>query len=71
LDVTGESAKLGKTAGKDAEQGKATFVAMLGIEGAKERAQMLSRQAVAHLDIFGERADALRALAVFVISRRS
>jgi farnesyl diphosphate synthase len=71
LDVTGESARLGKTAGKDAEQGKATFVAMLGIEGAKERAEMLSRQAVAHLEIFGERADALRALAEFVISRRS
>ncbi len=71
LDVTGESADLGKTAGKDLAQGKATFVAMLGLEGARERAAMLSEQAIAHLEIFGERADALRALAGFVISRRS
>ena len=71
LDVTAKTAELGKTAGKDAEQGKATFVAILGVEGAQARARMLSEQAVAHLEKFGERADALRALAEFVISRRS
>ena len=71
LDVTGDTEELGKTAGKDVEQGKATFVTLLGLEGAKERAGMLAARAVAHLEIFGERADALRALAEFVVARRS
>ena len=71
LDVTADTEELGKTAGKDIEQGKATFVTLLGLEGARERARMLSTQAVAHLEIFGERADALRALADFVVARRS
>ncbi len=71
LDVTGESDDIGKTAGKDTVQGKATFVAMLGVDGAQKRARMLSDQAIAHLDVFGARADALRALAEYVLSRRS
>ena len=71
LDVTGDAATLGKAVRKDADQGKATFVAMLGLEGAEGRAKMLADQAVAHLEMFGERADALRALAGFVISRRA
>jgi farnesyl diphosphate synthase len=71
LDVTGNSAEIGKTAGKDEAQGKATFVSILGVDGARERAAMLSEQARAHLELFGERADALRALAEFVINRRS
>ena len=71
LDVTAESDDIGKTVGKDAAQGKATFVAMLGVEGARKRARMLSDQAIAHLDVFGGRADSLRGLAEFVFSRRS
>ena len=71
LDVTADTAALGKTAGKDEAQGKATFVAILGVEGAQARARMLTDQAKAHLEMFGERADALRALAEFVINRRS
>jgi farnesyl diphosphate synthase len=71
LDVTGDSAEIGKTAGKDAVQGKSTFVSILGVEGARARARLLAEQARAHLELFGERADALRALAEFVINRRS
>ena len=71
LDVTASTAEIGKTAGKDEAQGKATFVAILGVDGARERARMLARQAQAHLELFGERADSLRALAEFVINRRS
>jgi len=71
LDVTASTVEIGKTAGKDEVQGKATFVSILGVDGARERARMLAGQAQAHLELFGERADALRALAEFVINRRA
>ncbi len=71
LDVEGDAAALGKTAGKDEAAGKATMVAVLGLERARAHADMLARQAAAHLDGFGERADNLRALAAFVVGRRS
>ena len=44
LDVDGPTATLGKTAGKDAAQGKPTYVALLGIAGAKERAEASARR---------------------------
>ena len=46
LDASADSATLGKTAGKDAEQGKATFVALLGIDAARAQAQQLLEQAL-------------------------
>jgi farnesyl diphosphate synthase len=71
LDASGTMEELGKTAGKDQAAGKATFVSILGIERAATQAQMLSDQAKAHLESFGEEADRLRALASWVVSRRS
>ena len=71
LDVEGDSAEIGKTAGKDAAAGKATMVAVLGVERARAHADALARQAAAHLDGFGERASLLRALAAYVVERRS
>jgi farnesyl diphosphate synthase len=71
LDVDGDESEIGKTAGKDEVAGKATMVAVLGLELAKAHADMLARQAAAHLDGFGERAATLRALAAFVVDRRS
>ena len=71
LDVEGTAADLGKTAGKDAAAGKATMVAVLGAEMARAHADMLARQAAAHLEGFGDRAAYLRALAAFVVARRS
>jgi farnesyl diphosphate synthase len=69
LDVTGDAAKTGKRVGKDAVAGKATFVSLLGLDGAKTRAKVLVDEACAALDAYGEDAQALRQAARFVISR--
>ncbi len=71
LDIESTAEEMGKTAGKDIAQGKATMVAVLGVERARAQADMLASQAAAHLDAFGPRAANLRALAAFVVERRS
>ena len=71
LDEEGSDASLGKTAGKDAAQGKATMVAVMGIERARTHAAHLASQAAAYLDSFGTKADLLRALAAFTVNRRN
>ncbi len=71
LDAEGETEAIGKTAGKDQAAGKATMVAVLGPERAHAHAELLSRQATGHLESFGDKAHLLRALAEFVVSRRS
>jgi len=69
LDVEGDQDKVGKALRKDAEQGKATFVSLLGVEPARARANMLVEQAERHLDAFDEKADLLRALPRFIVER--
>jgi farnesyl diphosphate synthase len=71
LDAEGETAQLGKAAGKDAARGKPTVVSAMGLERARAQALALARQAADHLDLFDERADLLRAAAEFVVSRRA
>lgn len=71
LDVEGSAAETGKPVGADAAAGKATFVSILGVGRARAQAELLVRQAVAHLDLFGGRAELLREAARFVISRRT
>ena len=71
LDVEGSAAEIGKPVGADAAAGKATFVSILGIERARAQAELLINQAVAHLDLFEERAELLRQVARFVVNRRS
>lgn len=71
LDCSASADALGKTAGKDAAQGKATMVSILGLERARAQAEHLAEQAAAHLESFGERADLLRALAHFTVTRKN
>lgn len=71
LDAEGETAQLGKAAGKDASRGKPTVVSVLGAERARAQALALAQQAAAHLELFDERADLLRAAAEFVVTRRA
>ena len=69
LDETGDPDKAGKRLRKDAGAGKATFVGLLGLDGARDRARALVAEAEAEIATFGPAADSLRALARFVISR--
>lgn len=69
LDVTSSSEVLGKTAGKDAKVKKATYPALYGIEASRQRAAELVASALMDIRDFGEKADVLRSLAQFIISR--
>ena len=69
LDVTGNEAETGKRIGKDDAAGKATFVSLLGLEGAQDKARKLIRHAEGALESYGEAAGNLRQLARFVIER--
>ncbi len=69
LDVEGDERTVGKAVGKDADRGKATFVSLLGIEGAKRRAAELVEAACEALSPYGDRAQTLNDAARFVISR--
>jgi farnesyl diphosphate synthase len=71
LDVEGDVASVGKEVRKDADAGKATFVSLLGVDRARQQADMLWRQAVNHLECFDERADPLRQAARFVVERKA
>ncbi len=69
LDVTGDAAKTGKAVGKDATAGKATFVSLLGLDGARTKARDLVAEAEAALSPYGATAATLIEAARFVISR--
>jgi geranylgeranyl pyrophosphate synthase len=69
LDLTADTATLGKRAGKDAAAGKSTLPAVLGAGEARRRAEALLDDALVSFALLGPRADALRALARFVLSR--
>jgi geranylgeranyl diphosphate synthase type II len=70
LDVEGSLEALGKRAGSDLRKKKATFPGLLGLEEARRRAQSLVEEARHALSIFGDRGEALGAIAGFVASRR-
>ena len=70
LDVESSSAALGKATNKDKAAGKATFVDLLGLEGARSEAAKLVQEAKDAMQIFGERAQVFAAAADYVIGRR-
>lgn len=69
LNVEGDAHKLGKATGSDAKRGKATYPALLGLEGAKRLMRSEWKKAENALRIFGTKGEPLRALARFVIER--
>jgi farnesyl diphosphate synthase/geranylgeranyl diphosphate synthase type II len=69
LDLTADTATLGKRAGKDAAAGKSTLPALVGIPEARRRAEALLEEALAALAPLGARAEALRGLARYVVAR--
>ncbi|MEM8775032.1 MAG: polyprenyl synthetase family protein [Pseudomonadota bacterium] len=69
IDVTGKATEVGKAVGKDSAAGKATFVSLLGLDEARKRAAALADNACESIDVYGAKADALKQLAQFIVTR--
>jgi geranylgeranyl diphosphate synthase type II len=71
LDMTQDSAQLGKTAGKDTASDKATWPAVYGIERSQQDAAQLIQDAFVELEPFGQAAESLKQLALYVVERKN
>jgi geranylgeranyl diphosphate synthase type II len=71
LDVTQDSSQLGKTAGKDVASEKATWPAVYGVDQSVKDAERLVDEAFAQLNVYGERADRLKAVARYLVERKN
>ena len=69
LDEESDTATLGKTQGKDKVNDKPTYPALLGLSGAKQKARELHEQALDSLSSFGDEANLLRDLSLYIIQR--
>lgn len=69
LDATADSQTLGKTAGKDAANDKPTYVTLMGLDYAQQAAKDLQKAAIVSLEGFGDKAQALKDLALLVVNR--
>ena len=69
LDVTSDTSVLGKQQGADEALNKPTYTALLGLDGAREKAQQLHTQAINALSMFDHKADQLRAVADYIVNR--
>jgi farnesyl diphosphate synthase len=69
LDEESNTAILGKTGGKDRANNKATYPSLLGLKGAKEKAQVLHEEAIKSLELLGDKAGMLKSLSDFIIHR--
>ena len=69
MDVEGDPELAGKALQKDAAAGKGTFVSLMGLDRAKQQADMLVQQANEHLSTYGSEADLLRAIANYITER--
>ena len=70
LNVTGTREELGKDANTDAARGKQTYPSFYGLEGAKKLAQECADRAIGRLSSFDDKADPLRGIAQYIVSRR-
>jgi len=71
LDYSSTEEEMGKPVGRDEGAGKATFVTIMGIERAKEQAQMITEQTIGHLAIFGDKAKVLEEVARYILERNN
>ncbi|MEI9965443.1 MAG: polyprenyl synthetase family protein [Caulobacteraceae bacterium] len=71
IDALGSAEDAGKAVGKDKEQGKATFISLYGVEGARAEASKLAHRAIGRLAAFGPEAEGLRAVPFFLLDRAS
>ena len=70
LDQTGETEKMGKVVGRDKELNKSTYPKLLGLKAAREAAEEHAAQAKAELQIFGDKAEDLKALVDYILKRQ-
>lgn len=71
LDIEGSQEDMGKTLGKDNKEKKATFVSLLGLEQARQKALSLEKEALKALEIFDQKAASLRQAAHFIMIRKN
>jgi geranylgeranyl diphosphate synthase type II len=71
LDMTVDSAHLGKTAGKDLATEKATWPAVFGLDQSQRDAAELVKEALAALEPYGSRADGLKSIARYLVERKN